>query len=351
VTGNGAKRDRFRIAMVGCGRISNAHVQAVLSCADAELVALVDPVESRATALAERNGIQVNVYTALADALRHVDGAIVATPNHLHAEHTLACIEAGVAVLVEKPLAMSVAEGQRICEAAEKAGVIVATGYTTRFRQNVLLMRDLLRRQQFGRVRGFVYQLGTRGGWAPLSAYNLDLRTSGGGVLVVSGTHFLDRMLDWFGYPETAALTDDSHGGPEANAVATLTFNHPAGPITGTLRFSKSVSLEAGTVLDTEAGTVVLRDSPTAAIVLRAHDTPHIENLFMARATRPIGRVHDEWQLQLEDFVTAVRTGGTPMVTGRQGLESLRLLEQLYRNRTPLSEEWYPSLSAAEVRV
>jgi predicted dehydrogenase len=351
VTEPAGVRNRFRIAIVGCGRISNAHVQTVLSCPDAELVALLDPVESRAKALAQRNGVDVAIYTGIGEAMRHADGAIIATPNHLHAEHALLCIEAGVAVLVEKPLAISVADGQRICEAAETAGVVVATGYTTRFRKNVLLMRDLLRRRTFGRVRGFVYQLGTRGGWAPLSAYNLDLRTSGGGVLVVSGTHFLDRMLDWFGYPVAAALTDDSHGGPEAHAIATFTFDDPAGPITGKVRFSKSVSLEGGTVFDTEAGIVILRDQPDAPIVLRSPHTPHVENLFTPRVMRPPGPDQDEWQLQLEDFIRAARTASDPMVSGRQGLESLRLLEQLYRNRTALSEEWYPSLSAVEVRA
>jgi hypothetical protein len=111
------------------------------------------------------------------------------------------------------------------------------------------------------------------------------------------------------------------------------------------------VSLEGGTVFDTEAGIVILRDQPDAPIVLRSPHTPHVENLFTPRVMRPPGPDQDEWQLQLEDFIRAARTASDPMVSGRQGLESLRLLEQLYRNRTALSEEWYPSLSAVEVRA
>lgn len=339
----------FRVAIVGCGRIANAHVQAVLASAEAELAALVDPVEARARALAERHAVRATVCTDLRGVLDRIDGAIIATPNHVHAEPAVRCIEAGVAALIEKPLAVSVSEGRRICEAADAAGVTVAVGYVTRFRENVLLMRDLLRRGAFGRVRGFAYQAGTRGGWAPLSAYNLDRRTTGGGVLVVTGTHFLDRMLDWFGYPVEVALHDDSHGGPEANAVAAFTFDHPSGPIAGTARFSKSVSLEAGLVLDTEAGIVVFRDHPDAGIVVRAADTPHLESTIAPRPARPAAARPGEMVLQLEDFISAARARRDALVPARSGLESLRLLDELYGARRPLREDWYGSLAPAEV--
>src|SRR5688572_25624884 len=101
----------FRIGIVGCGRIANAHMQAVLAHPGAQLAALVDPDSGRAHAIAARFGVTPLVAEHVDDVLSEVDGAIIATPNHTHAEIAVACIARGVSVLIEKPLAVSVAEG------------------------------------------------------------------------------------------------------------------------------------------------------------------------------------------------------------------------------------------------
>ena len=334
----GPAMSRVRLGIVGCGRIANSHVQAALSCPDVELTALIDPVPERSAALVERYGLTVRSYATVADALPHVDAAVIATPNHLHAGVAVQCLGAGVAVLIEKPLAATLADGIRITDAARASGVVAAVGYVTRFSENNQLMRELLRRDAFGRVRRFAYQFGTRGGWAPLSAYNLDRKAAGGGVLVVTGTHFVDRMLDWFGYPVSAELYDDAIDGPEANAVAAFRFDHPAGPLDGTARFSKTVALDAGIVLDTDAGIVVLRDKPGAEIVIRSHATPDVETVVRPRAAARKA-LPGEFVLQLQDFIAAIRSGTEPMVSGQAALASLRLLEDLYQHRQPLYQD------------
>jgi predicted dehydrogenase len=325
----------FRTAIVGCGKIANAHAQAILASPMTELTALVDPAADRAQALAARYGVAPRIATAIDDVLPHVDGVVIATPNFTHASLAVTCVQRGVATLIEKPLAVSAAEGERICEAAEAAGVMVAVGYVTRFRDNVRLMARLLRDGAFGDVRRFAYQFGSRGGWAPVSGYNLDRAASGGGVLVVTGTHFLDRMLDLFGYPSSLQLADDSDGGPEANAVATFTFDRERGPVRGMARFSKSVALDAGLVVETASGVVILKDRPDAPVTFRPHDDPSVEQLFVPRASPDSGR--SEFVRQLEDFVESARTARTPHVSGRQGLQSMRLIEDLYRHRVPLA--------------
>jgi len=331
----------FRLAIVGCGRISGAHALAAIASPSIELAALVDPVEQRAQSLAERVGASPLIATSIPELRGRVDGVVIATPNHTHAELACECLAAGVHTLIEKPLAASVADGERILRVASDTQRIVAVGYVTRFRENVRFMADLLRRGHFGEVRRFAYQFGSRGGWAPLSAYNLDRRLTGGGVLVVTGTHFIDRMLDWFGYPDEVELADDSLGGPEANAVATFRFRRVGGtPLTGVARFSKSVALDAGVVLDTARGMVVLADRPDASIVVRPHEAPGLETVVRPRLEGPSLARTTEFGRQLEDFVRACR-GGVPAVTGEQGLLSLRLIEALYARRRPLPEDWY----------
>jgi predicted dehydrogenase len=278
-----------------------------------------------------------------------VDGVIIATPNNTHADIAVECLGRGVSTLIEKPLAASVDEGRRIQHAAEGSGAIAAVGYVTRFRENIQFMRTLLRTRAFGRVRRFAYQFGTKGGWAPVSAYNLDRASTGGGVLVVTGTHFLDRMLDWFGYPADATLRDDSRGGPEANAVASFVFDTADGPLRGTVRFSKSVNLEAGLVLDTEAGIVIFKDRPDAEVTVRPAQTSDIEQRWSHRALGPRRRRPAEFVLQLQDFIQAARTRGAPMVPAEKGLESLRLIEQLYANSERLPDAFYERANQAAV--
>jgi predicted dehydrogenase len=317
------------LAIIGCGKIASSHAEAALESSLVEITALVDPAPERAQALAERFGISPAIATDVSQVRHGIDGAVIATPNHTHAPLAESCLSSGVSVLIEKPLALNPEEGARICTAAERAGRVAAVGYVSRFRQNVQLMRDLIHDGYFGRIHRFAYQFGTKGGWAPVSGYNLDRKTTGGGVMVTAGTHFLDRMLNWFGYPDQCWLVDDSSGGPEANAFAYFSYGGRDG-FTGLARFSKTTTLPAGFVMDTDRGTVILKDRPEANVVLQPTGKPELEHAIYGTGPRIGG---SEFLKQLEDFVGATRGVHPPMVSALQGQESMRLLDELYRNR------------------
>ena len=153
-------------------------------------------------------------------------------------------------------------------------------------------------------------------------------------------------MLAWFGYPNTMQLQDDALGGPEANAIATFRFEHQP-RLEGMARFSKTVGLPPGFVMETEAGRVVLSDSPDADITLHpSRQLPGLEIVVRRRA--PATRPADPFGRQLENFVAAVRSNTPPMVTATQGLDSLRVIETLYAHRTPIATNWY---APAEAKV
>jgi predicted dehydrogenase len=96
-------------------------------------------------------------------------------------------------------------------------------------------------------------------------------------------------------------------------------------------------------VVETDTGVVVLKDRSDAAVTFRPSSDPAIEQLHVPRSTGRAGRAGSEFVLQLEDFVDAARSGRAPLVSGRRGLDSIRLIEDLYRHRTALDE----SLNAA----
>jgi predicted dehydrogenase len=333
-------KNLFRLAIVGAGQITaTAHLPAALASTRVELVALIDPVVERARRLAWEYGIRARVTSSVQDVLGEVDGALIATPNHTHCELAIQCLEAGVPVLIEKPLAVSVSQGEAIVRAADEHQTIAAVGYSQRFMPSVRLMHALLNTRYFGAIRSFAYQVGAVGGWAPVSGYNLDRNATGGGVLVVSGTHFIDRMLYWFGYPEDFEHQDDSAGGPEANSISTFRYTNGGSHVDGTVRFSKTVPLQEGFVMETEHGIVVQHHGQP--IRVRPRTNPSLEITVQERAGELQSTDKSIFQLQLEDFVEAVQQNSAPMSTAREALESVRLIEALYARRTSMKADWY----------
>lgn len=114
-----ASRHRLRIAVAGTGVIGKTHIQLLLQHPDCELVALADPAPS-ASAMAEELGIKAfNDLFALLQEER-LDGVILATPNALHVEQAIMCANAGVAALIEKPVAATLEQGRTLLDFTEQ---------------------------------------------------------------------------------------------------------------------------------------------------------------------------------------------------------------------------------------
>jgi len=328
---------RLRIGIAGAGLITaRAHMPAVLSCPDAELAALVDTSVERARELAARCGQSPRIAADVQDVLESVDAMIIATPNASHGHLAVRCLEAGRHVLIEKPLATSTAEGEAVVAAAHKSGKIAAVGYNRRFLSAVPLMKELLDDGYFGELYRFAYQFGVVGGWAPVSSYNLQRQSAGGGVLTVEGSHFLDRLIHWFGVPDSCAYFDDSQGGPEATAVCLFGYGEDGAGLAGEARLSKTVPRREGFALDTATGVVIFREEDDALLFYPV-DRPGIELRLTSRRSAPVGKVGTH-ALQLADFVSACRTGRPPRVPVTEGLATQRLIDRLYAVRQPLAQ-------------
>lgn len=143
----------LRIALVGCGRIADSHLNAI--CAEQELVqlvAVVDPDPVRAALVAEQRGASY-AFTDLAEVLARadIDAVVLTTPNAVHTVQAIAALDAGKHVLVEKPMAENGADAAAMAAAAEQSGRILAVGHTFRHGAAVRYLQD--HRHQFGRLR------------------------------------------------------------------------------------------------------------------------------------------------------------------------------------------------------
>lgn len=333
---------RFRLAIVGAGLITRSvHLPIALSFPEIELFALVDPVASRAAELAREYGVKPLIAAQVSDIIGKFDGAIVATPNHTHREVAVPLLEAGISTFIEKPLATTVEDGQAIVEAAERGNAKVAIGYYQRFLEAPRLLRRLLHEHYFGHVSRFSHQFGSSGGWPALSSYTLEREAIGGGVLVVTGTHFLDRMLHTWGMPDEVELLDDSLGGPEAHCEGSVRYTSgPFAPLEGLVRYSKCVPLPAGLALETERGIVMLRDGFNDQVILIPGGRPDLRLQITAEPDGAFAPELNPYQRMLRDFVEACREDRAPEVDGAQGLASLKLLRRFYEKRTLLTDDW-----------
>jgi predicted dehydrogenase len=143
--------ERVRLGLVGCGYWGPKVLRAAASLPDVEVTVLVDRDLDRAIA-AQRQFPSAHTALALADALDHADALIVATEPVSHAELAEEALTAGKHVLVEKPLALTVAECHRLGHHAQENGLVLMAGHTFRFSPAVDHVRSLIEREELGEL-------------------------------------------------------------------------------------------------------------------------------------------------------------------------------------------------------
>jgi predicted dehydrogenase len=140
----------IRVAVVGAGAFGRNHVRVLNECAQAQLAGVVDVVPDRAAASAAQFGCPA--YANHADLIGKVDAAIVAVPTSAHAEVGCDLMEAGIDVLVEKPIAPDRESAQRLIDTAERHGRILMIGHLERFNPAVMALQKIARHPLFFEV-------------------------------------------------------------------------------------------------------------------------------------------------------------------------------------------------------
>jgi predicted dehydrogenase len=331
-----------QIAIVGCGAITRTeHLPAVLRSPKTNLHALIDSNPRFAEELAATYGLQCRIATDLSAVIDQVEGVLIATPNDSHYAIARLALEQRKPVLIEKPMTTRYEDAMKLVALAEQMGSFIAVGYKTRYYPAVQLLKRLLDTPYLGRVNSFRFEAGSVNGWDPVSGYNIDRAKSGGGVLIVKGSHFLDRMLYWFGEPSTITYEDDSYGGIEANCRAEMTFDNPLGSFKGHLFLSKTFALSNILTIDCSEYIVALHETETDAVKLYPRNNPDLQlevtNIGNGLRKREI----NYFQIQLEEFADRIVNPDRPLtVDGSFAACSVKLTERMYAHRRQLPEPW-----------
>jgi predicted dehydrogenase len=323
-----------KLAIVGCGAVAEYfHLPAVARVLERDDVWLVDPDRVRAQDLAARFGRVAQVVQDHRD-LPAVDAAIVAVPNHLHADVAVDLLERGTHVLVEKPLAVSAHDARRVVEAAGER--VLAVGNFRRFFPSTRLVTDLVAREVCGRPVSFVAEEGFVYAWGARSGFSLDRARAGGGVLIDLGSHVLDQLLLCLGRLVVHAYRDDAYGGVEADCLAVL-----AGPaaLPGTVELSRTRELGSALRIECEGGTIEapLARAGSVRVTLAGEFEPTTHGPDTESADGGYGAAFEG---QLRSFLGAIEGDAGPEAVGTDGVRVLELIEECYERRTPLREPW-----------
>ena len=219
---------KLPIAVVGAGLIGKTHIDRALKSSSVELVGISDPTPG-AAALARSIGIPCFAdHRSLISEIKP-KGVVVATPNVTHAEITVDCLERGAAVLVEKPIADTLEDGRRICEASRAASLPVLVGHQRRHNPIMRKAKAIVGSGALGRpVSATVLCTWLK----PRDYFDATWRRlKGGGPILINLIHDIDLMRHLYGEIESVqALASNAVRGFEVedSAVVALRFRNGA---------------------------------------------------------------------------------------------------------------------------
>jgi predicted dehydrogenase len=322
--------EKIGVAVVGYGFIGKIHARAVQSCAETRLVGVWTlPAEAAAAAEALPD---VKVYARVEDVAGDaaVQAVVIGTPNSTHGPWTRMMLEAGKHVLVEKPMAMSVAEAEGMAALAAGRGLRLMTGHMWRFDREVNAVRKVLESGALGRVvktKGY----GIHEQWGP-AGWFAKKELAGGGALVDMGVHALDTARYLLGDPmpvSVYASLGTYFGEYDVDDTGVLVVKWDSGCVS---------VIESGWwqphMDGPEASTQLFgllgyaRVFPTMAKFTTPGKGPWLPR-FPPRAEHCEQPMYD---LEMGEFASAIREGREPRPGAKEGIVILKICEAAYRS-------------------
>jgi UDP-N-acetyl-2-amino-2-deoxyglucuronate dehydrogenase len=319
----------FRIGVIGAGQAGERQAVGFAAHPEAHVVGVADLDETRATALAGRFD---------ADAVRDwrdlfalgLDVLVVATPHDLHVEPAEMAAAHGVHVMMEKPIATTLDDAMRIVDVTGEAGVALTVSFVHRFREEARRAKawvDAAGPLQVGRETMATRRTPTHPRWLTSA------RAAGGGVLMYSAIHGVDRLRWWFDdevvevTARSRRYTDDNTEVEDGIAVllqfagggcATLTANAPTYPADPA-------------VWETEV------HGARAMVRMRTRGFAETSGRdgaerYVAGQDEETARPHYNFERQAADLLAAIAAGRAPAVSGTDGIRALEVCLAAYRS-------------------
>lgn len=202
--------NKLKVGIIGTGGISDIHLSSYAANPEVELHACCDLVEERAAKKAERYGIK-RIYTDYNEMLAdpELDAVSICTWNNSHAPISIAAIQAGKHVLVEKPLCKTVEEALAVERAVRASDRVLQVGFVRRYASNTSIVNRFIEAGELGDIyyakASCLRRIGNPGGWFS------DLERSGGGPLIDLGVHVIDICWYLMGRPKVKSVSGNTY--------------------------------------------------------------------------------------------------------------------------------------------
>ena len=331
----------IRIAIVGAGAIADTHIQSYRKFGDrCEVVAVADLYPEKAAEKVARHGLAARVFATHDELLAGAafDAVSICLPPFAHADAAVALLRAGRHVLVEKPMAGSVEECDRMLAAAADGGALLSVVAQNRFKTPVMRLKSLLDAGAIGRV---LHGQADSFWWRGSNYYDLWWRGTwdkeGGGCTMNHAVHQIDQFHWLMGMPdEVRALTLNlAHENSEVEDFSTAVLRYDdgrVGQITASLvhhgeeqqlafqgeRAKLGVPWQVKAMRQRENGFPETDEALVADLTRRYHALPEV--------------VHDGHDGQVADFLDAIEGRAPLLVDGAAGRRTIELVTAIYQS-------------------
>ena len=345
---------KLKTALVGCGKVGHLHAAALQSLPESEFVAVCARSPEKAKAFAEK--YHVAAFTDVAEMISKakVEAICLCTPHPQHAAPTIIAAQLGVHVLVEKPLASSLADCDAMLAATQKNKTIISTVCQRRFYPPCQRIHQAI---QSGKLGKPILGLATMFGWRDEAYYKSDpwrgsWEHEGGGVLVNQSPHQLDLFLWYMGEVDEVfgywANLNHPYIEVEDTAIAVVRFKNGAlGNIV--VSNSQNPAISAGVSVHGANGASIGVQTESGAMFIAGQTgviEPPFNNLWtisgeenslpqwkeedaqLFKSVNPMEYFH---RLQIQDFLRAILEQRPPAITGEDGRRTVELFTAIYR--------------------
>jgi predicted dehydrogenase len=324
----------LKIAFAGTGLISRVHAHAAQKLPGVTLEAVVNHRPESMAAFAAEFRIP-RQYSNVADLLKdgNVDALIVCTPNYLHAPQSIAALEAGVHVLVEKPMAMNAAEAEAMLAASRKSGAVLMVGHVWRFDPEVRWLREQVATGRLGKIvrtKGYCVHVNEGpAGWFTQRKF------AGGGAAADMGIHALDTVRFLLGDPQPVSVyaqIGTYYNDFDVDDTGVLIVNWDQGTtsyIEAGWWQPHTDGLQAATQL---YGTVGFGQIFPSYLEIQNADKSDMERVDSGLPPASERDRRDKFIPQMSHFLECIREGRQPHPGGAEGLVNMRLVDAAYES-------------------
>lgn len=315
--------------------MAKSHVSRIAPVLDQiDVTAVCDIIKEQAQAVADLLPNKPYVTDNWKELYDKVDGVLLVLPHHLHCEATLDFLNAGIHVLVEKPMALTEQECQSMIQASERMKRVLMVAYCVRFNPMVVKLRELIRNKVYGdcfQLSIWTEQLTKydEGNWAH------NAKTLGGGQLFSHGCHYIDIMLWIMGDPISGVHIGTNFGTPwmerEGTSNVTIKFaNGALGYHMGT--WGARGTRNRYTIHAHCTDGMLEANLSEGKLYIHSNASKHIPGMPANQTTAVLGEYQTTKATpgEMAHFVECLRTGALPLTNGYTALQSLRAIWRMY---------------------